>query len=262
MSISNMIWKKIKPYIADTIFAIILIGAIILYWIYMPLKSNRQSWQYTSIQNIILLVTIFFGWIQFIFYKWNKKKEAALTYFPKPLELEQLENDIDKVINFWSSDEPLEPFVVSIMIGEDNDNINECHYKIIWNRFTIDIQKNIIDKFDFNIENTVLKRKYYKYKIDEKTNKYKFSSDYIPWIKQELLNVRRKLNAYLNQIEGYCLSINTGNIASKSAALLFGYKFKKHFNKSFPYIEKVRRKSGDKNLYIEFEKIVKEWDNI
>jgi len=250
-NIIKIAWKEIKPYLIDIIVLLSLTIFIIYYIINIPFKKSNGTWEWLALQNFILLLTIFFGWIQFLFYKVNKKKEAALTYFPKPLELEQLENDIDKIINFWSSNEPLEPYVVSIMIGEE-DNISDCNYELIWNKFSIEIQEKIVKKFN----NTNI------YTFDNITNKYKFKKEYIPWIKQELLNVRRKLNAYLNQIEGYCLSINIGNIDSKSAALLFSYKFKKHFNKSFSYIDKVRRLNGDNNLYIEFEKVVKNWDNL
>jgi len=235
-------WKEIKPHFIDMLVLISLAVFIFFYIIYIPFKKSDGTWEWLALQNFILLLTIFFGWIQFLFYKVNKKKEAALTYFPKPLELEQLENEIDKVINFWSSNEPLEPYVVSLMVGEEN--VEECHYELIWNKFSIEVKWKIKQLFKDNSDN------------------FNYKSKYKPWIRQELLNIRRKLNAYLNQIEAYCLSINTGNIDSKSAALLFNHKFKKHFNKSFPYIDKVRRLNNDKNLYIEFEKVVKSWDNL
>jgi len=243
----KLLWKDIKPYILDWIISLLL-TIIIFAFLWKSSFYINGNLNYSALQTLALLLTLFAGWLQFITYKKNKKKEAALTYFPKPLELEQLENDIDKVINFWSSNEPLEPFIVSIMTGEGN-NINKCHYELIWNKFSIEIQEKIVKKFKNNGQII-------------KDSEYQFDEKYIPWIKHELLNVRRKLNAYLNQIEGYCLSINIGNIDNKSAALIFKHKFKKHFNKSFPYIDKVRRLNSDNSIYIEFEKVVKNWNNL
>jgi hypothetical protein len=65
----------------------------------------------------------------------------------------------------------------------------------------------------------------------------------------------------LNQIEGYCLAINNGNIDSNAAKKLYSHKFKYHFKKAQGYIDMVRIDKQDKMLYIEFERVLDKWND-
>jgi len=233
----NYILKFLKEYWQELLIGLIFISAFYLYFLNINFYKTNTKIDSTYIQNGILLLTVFIAWIQFLFYKFNKKKESAITYFPKPLELQQLENDIDKIINFWSSNDPLDINVVNLMLGKD---ISNDEYKIIWDK-----------KLSIGVKDRIVNR------LDNKTFEYK--PKYNDWIKQEFLNVRRKLNAYLSQIEGYCLAMNEGNISSSAAKKLFEHKFKSHYKKAWHYIEAVRKEKGDDGLYIEFEKVVNSW---
>jgi hypothetical protein len=233
----NYILKFLKEYWQELLIGLIFVSAFYLYLLNINLYKTNTKIDSTYIQNGILLFTVFIAWIQFLFYKFNKKKEAAITYFPKPLELQQLENDIDEIINFWSSNDPLDINVVNLMLGK---YVSNDEYKIIWDKkLSIGVKERIVNRFD------------------NKTFEYK--PKYNDWIKQEFLNVRRKLNAYLNQIEGYCSAVNEGNISSSAAKKLFEHKFKSHYKKAWHYIEAVRKEKGDDGLYIEFEKVVNSW---
>ena len=66
---------------------------------------------------IVVMIGFFLTWLQFMFHKSNKKKEATLTYFPRPMELEKIEHEIDEVINFWSREEPLDNYEVKLLLS-------------------------------------------------------------------------------------------------------------------------------------------------
>jgi hypothetical protein len=110
------------------------------------------------------------------------------------------------------------------------------------------MKKNIINELNIcdctNIENNL--------------NILDFNEKYIPIINDYFTKTRRKLNIYLNQIEGYCQSINNGNIDLK-AAYNYSHKFTHQFRKTKTYIDKIRILKNEKELYIEFEKVINKW---
>jgi len=121
--------------VSTNIITIIFFIGFISWVIYLITKDQNGIKDY--IEPLIILIGSFIAWIQFIVQKNNKKKEAALTYFPKATELDKIENEIDEVINFWSSSEPLDSYVVKLLLDEKLDN-NE--YKLIWNKLSFGIK--------------------------------------------------------------------------------------------------------------------------
>ena len=224
---------------STNIITIIFFIGFISWVIYLITKDQNGIKDY--IEPLIILIGSFIAWIQFIVQKNNKKKEAALTYFPKATELDKIENEIDEVINFWSSSEPLDSYVVKLLLDEKLDN-NE--YKLIWNKLSFGIKNKIVKEVGIDDSN-----------LD-------FKEEYKPYIHDIYSKVRRKLNLYLNQIESYCLAINNGVIDSKSAYDFYSYKFKWHFIKARLYIDRLRIIKNADNLYIELEKVIDQWKKI
>jgi len=225
--------------VSTNIITIIFFIGFISWVIYLITKDQNGIKDY--IEPLIILIGSFIAWIQFIVQKNNKKKEAALTYFPKATELDKIENEIDEVINFWSSSEPLDSYVVKLLLDEKLDN-NE--YKLIWNKLSFGIKNKIVKEVGIDDSN-----------LD-------FKEEYKPYIHDIYSKVRRKLNLYLNQIESYCLAINNGVIDSKSAYDFYSYKFKWHFIKARLYIDRLRIIKNADNLYIELEKVIDQWKKI
>ena len=99
--------KQTKDFLVEH-FSEIFVGFIFLsfaiaFYVYKDSVFTKED-------IIMPMVGFFLAWLQFLFYKYNKKKEAALTYFPRPMELEKIENEIDKVIQFWSRKDPLNTY--------------------------------------------------------------------------------------------------------------------------------------------------------
>lgn len=192
---------------------------------------------------IVVMIGFFLTWLQFMFHKSNKKKEATLTYFPRPMELEKIEHEIDEVINFWSREEPLDNYEVKLLLSLP---LEEAEYILVW------------DKLSFSIKRSILKECGIKYK--GKDDILKYDTKYNKFINEYYVKTRRKLNLYLNQIEGYCLSINNGSIDSKAAKLNYAHKFERHFNKAKPYIDKMRQIKNEKDFFIQYETVLKKWE--
>lgn len=242
-----LLW--IKEHLNELLISVLFLTSVYFIWQKRgQIFSSEQFPHYFT--ALVGLFGIFLGWLQFIFYKYNKKKEAAITYFPKPLELEGLEGEIDATINFWTRKEPLDNYEVKLMLGQA---IEEEEYKLIWKKLSTKSKNDIIrqarnlseEKQDNN--------------MDHNNISYCYKEKYAIFIDELYRQTRRKLNAYLNQIEGYCLAINKGNIDLQASKELFVHKFYHHFRKARPYIEAVRHEKNDKNLYIEFEKVLKKW---
>jgi len=248
MKLKN-IWLYFEEHINEIITSVLFI--IIVYFIYtnktyILKEENIQSY----IMPFVALFGIFLAWLQFMFHKYNKKKEAAVTYFPRPLELEKIESEIDQIINFWKRKEPLDNYEVKLMT---NKNIDNDKYRLIWKKLSIPLRKEILDssclccKKDEEIDISILDN------YDDKYN---------PFIDELYRQVRRKLNAYLNQIEAYCLAVNKGNIDLKSSKELYSHKFYSNFIKARPYIEMIRNDIGEKAIYLEFENVLKKWGKL
>jgi hypothetical protein len=231
--------EKFKLWLKENfiyLITVIFFMSFIFWLIYLIINENGIK---DYIEPLIILIGSFIAWIQFIVQKHNKKKEVALTYFPKVTELDKIENEIDEVINFWSSAEPLDSYVVKLLLDE---KLNDDEYKLIWN------------KLSFGVKNKI--------STEENNTELDFKEEYKPYIHDIYAKVRRKLNLYLNQIESYCLAINNGVIDSKSAYNFYSHKFKWHFIKARLYIDKLRIIKNENNLYSELEKVVEEWKKI
>ncbi|MBE0508877.1 MAG: DUF4760 domain-containing protein [Marinospirillum sp.] len=207
---------------------------------------NKES----LLMPFVVAVGLFLAWIQYLSNKNTQRKEAALTYYPRPMELERIEMDIDRVINFWSSSDAMASHEVKLMLDED---ITLTEYELCWERLSNQVKRDIVDIY----------YKYYSSKSlhhKEKTlSKMDYKKYYSPLIKEQFIDVRRKFHLYLNQIEGFCLALNKGNIDSSTAKEMYVHKLGNHFRKAKPYIDAVRAKKNAPDIYIQFEKVIKKW---
>jgi len=234
--------EKVKLWFKENSINIITIVFFLsfIYWV-AELIVNDVNGTKDYIEALIILIGSFLAWMQFVFQQTNRKKEAALTYFPKPTELDKIENEIDEVINFWSSSEPLDSYVIKLLLDEE---LNQNEYELIWEKLAFSIKIKIVKEANDN--NTSLA----------------FKEEYKPYVHDIYAKVRRKLNLYLNQIESYCLAINNGIIDSKSAYEFYSYKFKWHFIKARLYIDRLRILKNSDELYSELEKVIEQWKKL
>lgn len=241
----NSIRKFFVNYLVDFVTAILFIAAFVLVYMFNG-NGNVDGKSQISIIPYVALFGFFLAWLQFLHYKHKHKKESAVSYFPKPLDLEKIENEIDSVIRFWNREDTLHSFEVSLMMGND---ISEDEYKLIWNSLSISKKIYLIEKLN----------KLRTEKIEAINVIYISSLD--PFIKELFVETRRKLNSYLNQMEGYALAVNKGIIDRESAHELFSHKFSNHYMKAYTYINAVRKAKGSPTLYIELEHLVNSWKN-
>jgi Domain of unknown function (DUF4760) len=75
-----------------------------------------------------------------------------------------------------------------------------------------------------------------------------------------LKTANRKLVANLNQIELYCAAIKTGVVDSDTAAAHYDFKFTSIFHTVNPWIKKMRESRKEPEIFIEFEKIIDDWN--
>lgn len=239
--------KKMFQYIwekkSESIFVIVLIClGIYIFKDYDYIVANRLYY----LMPIVVVITTLLTWLQFIFYKSNKRKESALTYFPRPIELENIENEIDKVLQIWIGEYTLNSYEVKLMIGEE---INKEEYTLIWKKLSYRMKVKIISEYK-EVNSTF-----------EITDTLEYNDKFNHLIDETYFEVRRKINLYLNQIEGYCLALNKGNIDKGVAYEMFSYKFPHFYDKVITYISMSRKKKGINDLYCEFEKIIHQWKN-
>ena len=242
--------KQTKDFLVEH-FSEIFVGFIFLsfaiaFYVYKDCVFTKEDIK-DFIMPMVVLVGFFLAWLQFLFYKYNKKKEAALTYFPRPMELEKIENEIDKVIQFWSRKDPLNTYEVKLMLG---DNIDNDEYKLIWKKLSSSIKRKIIKEYNEYLQ------------ADENINSIEYDEKYNDFINEIYVDTRRKLNLYLNQVEGYCLALNKGNIDSKTSYDMFSHKFPNHYRKARTYIDMVREEKNDRELYKEFENVLRKWGKL
>ena len=239
---THKIWLALKEHFNEIFIGILFLIVFLGIFNFRELVFTKDLFnQYAT--SFVALFGIFLTWVQFLFYKQNKKKESALTYFPRPMELGELESSIDKIIGFWSRSAPLDNYEVRLMDGK---SILSNEYKLIWGKLSITNKIEIIKHYD----------------NEPDISKLEYKKKYNIFINELYKGARRKLISYLNQIEGYCLAINKGNIDSKAAKDLFAHKFYHNFRKARPYIEMVRESKGDKSIFIEFETVLRKWDCI
>lgn len=240
----------LKEHTSEIFVGLIFSSFIITFFIYRDCVFTKKEIK-DFLMPIVVLVGFFLAWLQFLFYKHNKKKEAALTYFPRPMELEKIENQIDKVIQFWSKKDPLNTYEVKLMIGETIDN---DEYKLIWKKLSNSIKREIIKECR---EICASKDEHISIEYEE---------NYNDLIDEVYIDTRRKLNLYLNQVEGYCLALNKGNIDSKTSYDMFSHKFShkfsNHFRKARIYIDMVREQKNEPDLYKEFESVLRKWGKL
>jgi len=240
-----MRFKKKWLFLVENFNEIFVSSLFVIFSITMYYSNNyfKNGGEYDGYaMPSVALFGIFLAWIQFLFYKRNGKKRAALTYLPNPIELEGLESTINAITGFFSNDDPLDKYQVGLMVEE---RIDDDEYKLIWKRISI-TNKNKI--------------------IKDVQGKRSANKDYDPkynlHIDELYRKARSKLVAYLNLIEGYCLAVNKGNIDIKSSKGLFAYKFGNYFRKAKPFIDKARSNYRASTLFIELEGILKKWEDM
>ncbi len=147
------------------------------------------------------------------------KLHFTYTFFPNNHELEDLEIFLDDRVAFWKRNAPLKNNEVLALLGQDS--LNEQELLDLSKAFTGTAQsKNV---------------------------------------KDELCEAGRKLKFYMNQIEEYCAAIQAGIIDSESAKQIYGYKFKRSFEKALPWIVQLKSIKNEGSLYIEIVKVLNDW---
>lgn len=147
------------------------------------------------------------------------KLHFTYTFFPNSKEFEELEIFLDERIDFWQRDSALTALEVKALLGKESLTENE--------------KKDLCGSFDANVsqENCA----------------------------KELLEAGRKLKIYLNEIEYYCAAVSSGIVDSESAKNIYSYKFKRAYEKAFPWIEEVRKMKNAPSILIEITKTLNEW---
>lgn len=87
--------------------------------------------------------------------------------------------------------------------------------------------------------------------------------DYGSWnndIQKKWSNCGKILKQYLSLLERYCGAINCGVADGEVSKSLYGFRFKAHYHKLLPFINKMREKKCDNSLFCEFENVVKSWN--
>lgn len=209
----------------------------------------------------VVSIGLFLTWLQFLSSKHTKRKEAALTYYPRPMELEKVENDIDMVIRFWSSNYTMQSYEVKLMLDQE---ITPDEYRLCWTNISEEIKRDIFDTYDKyystgDVETSEQPEVLNAEPVSRSTIEYR--EEYNTLIREKFVGIRRKLNLYLNQIEGFCLAINNGSIHSESAKRIYIHKLTNHYRKAKPYIDELRIAKNSNELFIEFERVVDRWKN-
>lgn len=148
------------------------------------------------------------------------KLHFTYTFFPNPLEFEAIEVFLDERISFWKRDSAISDLEVKALIAKES--------------LTDDEKKKLSESFGPDADKSKAE--------------------------QELYEAGRKLKLYMNQIEAYCAAISSGIIDSESAQHVYGYKFRRAYEKALPWIEKVRSHKNEPCLYIEIAKILTKWN--
>lgn len=237
--------KRVLEHWVDVFIALVFL--MLACFLYIEISADKGEGTGYIIMPVIVSIGLFLAWLQFLSNKSRQRKEAALTYYPRPMELEKVENDIDMVIRFWSSSYAMASHEVKLMLDEEISNIE---YELCWERLSDYVKREIIDVYV----------KYYSASYAELNPGLKYRVEFNPLIKERFVEVRRKFHLYLNQIEGFCLALNKGNIDSRTARDMYYHKLGNHFRKAKPYIDAVRIKKNEPGIYIEFEKVIEKWN--
>ena len=153
-----------------------------------------------------------------------RKLNFVFSFFPSPVELEKIEADIDGYIGFWTRNEPFSELEVKGLL--DSNILTDTEIETLIKKYT-ELGYKSINKTEFKVV---------------------------------FADIGRKLKTYLNLIEKYCVGLNAGVGDIECAKHIYGFKFRAHFAKAKPYIEKVRDKKGDPSLFIELEKVLRVWE--
>ena len=158
--------------------------------------------------------------------RWNRVT-SAFTYFPNPLTLETLENELDDTIRFWSSKQPL--------------TSHECRLLLFQGELNADERSAVIKEVRASL--------------------FSLGREVDPDDKVFLLEMRktgRKLKAYLNELERYAAAINSGVVDDHTAHRIYKAKFIGHHDKIRELIRYVQGARGA-TIYNEFNLLVERW---
>lgn len=256
--ITKHFFRKFFEHIVDVVIALIFLSmTCFIAWLWITNKKDNLDYQ--LVMPVIVTAGLFLAWVQFLSNKSTQRKEAALTYYPRPMELEKTENDIDMVIQFWSSSYAMASHEVKLMLDEE---ITQTEYKLCWERLSNQIKREIIEIYEKYNSRNLNTEGFDNSKSNERTDyesSFQYKEQYNDLIKEKFIDVRRKFHLYLNQIEGFCLALNKGNIDSNTAMEMYSYKLGNHFRKAKPYIDALRVKKGEPEIYIQFERVVDKW---
>lgn len=158
--------------------------------------------------------------------RWNRVT-SAFTYFPNPLTLETLENELDDTIRFWSSKQPL--------------TSPECRLLLFQGELNADERGSVIKEVRATL-----------FSLGRETD----ADDRI--FLQDMRKTGRKLKAYLNELERYAAAINSGVVDDHTAHRIYKAKFIGHHDKIRELIRYVQAARGV-TVYSEFNLLAERW---
>ena len=187
--------------------------------------------------------------------KWYKM-QATFTFFPKPLELEAIENKMDSIIRFIArAEKPLTAEEVDLLFFQsttgdrDEKAIKVCEKLMSLGR-------------DMSAEMGALKKDASAREANDKATIDKFYHD--------MRECGRLLKTYLNAIERYCAAIQVGIADDKTARMIFGPKFIIIRDKVDPFVRAFRQgysgqaqpqpqAKGRRAVFLQFDHVVENW---
>lgn len=158
--------------------------------------------------------------------RWNRVT-SAFTYFPNPLTLEALENELDDSIRFWSRKQPL--------------TLEECRLLLFQAELNAEERPAVIRHVRETLASLGREPP-----SDEKD------------LLHEMRKTGRKLKAYLNEVERYAAAVNSGVVDELTAYNIYHAKFVGHHDRIGQLVSFVQKTRGAA-VYHEFDSMALRW---
>ena len=158
--------------------------------------------------------------------RWNRL-QAAFTYFPNPLSLEALENELDETIRFWSRKKALSDDECRLLLFQAEMTDLDAAAAIQAARETLRAlgREPPTDNREFLLE---------------------------------MRKTGRKLKAYVNEVERYSAAVNSGVVDDSAAKHIYSAKFQGHYERLRELIKLVQKSRGD-TVYHELGVLADRW---
>lgn len=170
--------------------------------------------------------------------------------------------DVGRVAAFFTGLLALATFIAATAIGAAFGQVRETKKTLrdnrTWNRLhaavTFMPAPDLLYRWEIELEGTFVK-------LISRNNP--LSADEV----QKLFDpahscIRILLKSYLNILESYALSVNSGLADFDIARRFWGFKMVRHFKELKPYIERSRHLANNNYIYGELEHICNKWSDV